>query len=149
MDCRVASRRTRGSRWVTTKCLPGHRTQPCHCCPRFALKIAGLALSSRHNEIREQAVDTESDWRTMTEAEDQLARLIVETLNLDFDIATADADTPLYREGFALDSIDILEVALAVEQRYGVKLRADDENNVEIFRSLGSLCTYIHYADLP
>lgn len=85
----------------------------------------------------------------MTEAEDQLARLIVETLNLDFDITTADADTPLYREGFALDSIDILEVALAVEQRYGVKLRADDENNVEIFRSLGSLCTYIHYADLP
>ena len=85
----------------------------------------------------------------MTKAEDQLARLIVETLNLDFDIAAADADTPLYKEGFALDSIDILEVALAVEQRYGVKLRADDENNVEIFRSLGSLCTYIHYADLP
>ena len=83
----------------------------------------------------------------MTEAEDQLARLIVETLNLDFDIAIADADTPLYREGFALDSIDILEVALAVEQRYGVKLRADDENNVEIFRSLGSLCAYIHHAD--
>ena len=123
--------------------------QACHDCPRFAIKIAAVAISSRHNEIREQAVDTESDWRTMTEAEDQLARLIVETLNLDFDIATADADTPLYKEGFALDSIDILEVALAVEQRYGVKLRADDENNVEIFRSLGSLCTYIHYADLP
>lgn len=120
--------------------------QPCHYCPRFAVKLAELALISRHNEIREQAVDTESDWRIMTEAEDQLARLIVETLNLDFDIATADADTPLYREGFALDSIDILEVALAVEQRYGVKLRADDENNVEIFRSLGALCTYIHCA---
>ncbi len=83
----------------------------------------------------------------MTEAQQQLARLIVETLNLDFDIAGADADTALYKEGFGLDSIDILEVALAVAQIYKVKLRADDESNVEIFRSLGSLCDYIHSAE--
>lgn len=83
----------------------------------------------------------------MTEAQQHLASLIVETLNLDFDIGDTDADTPLYKEGFGLDSIDILEVALAVAQRYGVKLRADDENNREIFRSLGSLCDYIHSAE--
>ena len=83
----------------------------------------------------------------MTEAQQQLARLIVETLNLDFDIAEVDADTPLYKEGFGLDSIDILEVALAVAQKYRVKLRADDEHNIEIFRSLGSLCDYIHSAE--
>lgn len=79
----------------------------------------------------------------MTEAEEQLARLIVETLNLDFDIATIDSDTPLYKEGFGLDSIDILEIALAVSQHYGVKLHADDEKNPEIFRSLGTLSEYI------
>ena len=83
----------------------------------------------------------------MTEAQEQLARLIVETLNMDFDVGTVDADTPLYKEGFGLDSIDILEVALAVAQHYGVKLRADDENNTEIFKSLGSLCDYIQNPD--
>lgn len=79
----------------------------------------------------------------MNEDEINLARLIVDTLNLDFDIETADANTPLYGEGFGLDSIDILEVALAVSQRYGVKLRSDDENNVEIFKSLRALSNYI------
>ena len=79
----------------------------------------------------------------MTEAEEKLAYLIVDTLNLDLDIQTLDASVPLYKEGFGLDSIDILEVALAISQRYHVKLRADDENNPEIFKSLGSLCDYI------
>ena len=79
----------------------------------------------------------------MNENEIDLARLIVETLNLDFDLETADAGTPLYGEGFGLDSIDILEVALAVSQRYGVKLRSDDKNNVEIFKSLRALSNYI------
>jgi len=79
----------------------------------------------------------------MNENEIGLARLIVDTLNLDFDIGNADANTPLYGEGFGLDSIDILEVALAVSQRYGVKLRSDDKNNIEIFKSLRALSNYI------
>ncbi len=79
----------------------------------------------------------------MNENEIELARLIVETLNLDFDIAAAEANTPLYGEGFGLDSIDILEVALAVSQKYGVKLRSDDKDNVEIFKSLRALSNYI------
>ena len=73
----------------------------------------------------------------------ELASLIVETLNLDFDVTKADAETPLYGDGFGLDSIDILEIALAVSQRYGVKLRSDDKNNIEIFKSLGALSVYI------
>ncbi|MBI4695225.1 MAG: acyl carrier protein [Gammaproteobacteria bacterium] len=81
----------------------------------------------------------------MTAEEEALARLIVETLNLDFDATSADGTTALYKEGFGLDSIDILEVALAVSQRYGVKLRSDDENNTEIFRSLGTLTAYIEH----
>jgi len=79
----------------------------------------------------------------MTEGEIDLALLIIDTLNLDFDIESAQPTTPLYGEGFGLDSIDILEVALAVSQRYGVKLRSDDKNNVEIFRSLRDLSDYI------
>ena len=83
------------------------------------------------------------DSNSIDEKELDLASLIVETLNLDFDLAKADSKTPLYGEGFSLDSIDILEIALAVSQRYGVKLRSDDKNNFEIFKSLGALNDYI------
>ena len=79
----------------------------------------------------------------MDDNEAALARLIVNTLNLDFRIEGAYADTPLYGEGFGLDSIDILEVALEISRQYGVKLRSDDENNTKIFKSLRSLSNYI------
>lgn len=72
-----------------------------------------------------------------------LAQLIVRTLNLDVDITTIDSNTLLFGEGLGLDSIDMLEIALAVSQTYGVKLRAGDTDNNEIFHSLGSLSRYI------
>ncbi len=77
------------------------------------------------------------------EQELDLARLIVSTLNLDVDAAAIDADAPLYGEGLGLDSIDMLEIALAVSQTYGVKLRSDDKNNNHIFTSLKTLNGYI------
>ena len=49
----------------------------------------------------------------------------------------------LYGEGLGLDSIDILEVALEVSKRFGFQLRADNEDNVKIFRSLRSLTEHI------
>jgi acyl carrier protein len=72
-----------------------------------------------------------------------LAQLIVETLNLDQAAAEIDPEAPLYGEGLGLDSIDMLEISLTVSQRFGVKLRADNEDNAEIFRSLRSLSAYI------
>jgi acyl carrier protein len=75
--------------------------------------------------------------------ETKLVRLIVDTLNLELDPGDLEPETPLYGEGMGLDSIDILEVALAVSQRYGVTLHADDENNTEIFASIRSLSAYI------
>jgi acyl carrier protein len=74
-----------------------------------------------------------------THDEAELAALIVKTLNLETTFAEIDPDAPLFGEGLGLDSIDILEVALAVSQTYGVKLRADDENNMAIFQSLRRL----------
>ncbi len=65
----------------------------------------------------------------------ELAQLIIKTLNLDMDANAIDAQAPLFGEGLGLDSIDMLEIALAVSQTYGVKLRADDANNNQIFRS--------------
>ena len=73
----------------------------------------------------------------------ELRELIVSSLNLEDVPPDAGADTPLYGEGLGLDSIDILEIALVVSKRYGLQLRADDGNNAEIFRSLGSLAAYV------
>jgi acyl carrier protein len=79
----------------------------------------------------------------MNDHEMDLVKLIVSTLNLDFDPVGATADTPLYGEGLGLDSIDILEIALAISQQYKVSLHADDENNTEIFASVGALSNYV------
>ena len=75
--------------------------------------------------------------------EQALAQLIVETLNLDVAASAIDPEAPLFGDGLGLDSIDMLEIALAVSQTYGVKLRADDSDNHQIFRSLASLSRYI------
>jgi len=79
------------------------------------------------------------DSSTQTPEEADLAQLIVSTLNLDVTADAIDPGAPLFADGLGLDSIDILELALAVSQTYGVQLRADDENNDTIFRSLRSL----------
>src|SRR6266853_715573 len=73
----------------------------------------------------------------------KLAQLIVSSLNLEIDAAEIDPTAPLYGERMGLDSIDILEVALAISKAYGVKLRSDDDLNRKIFSSLRSLSQHI------
>jgi acyl carrier protein len=73
----------------------------------------------------------------------ELARLIVVTLNLEIQPETIDPDASLYGEGLGLDSIDVLELALAISKAYGVMLRSDDENNRGIFTSLRTLNQHI------
>lgn len=76
-------------------------------------------------------------------AELALAELIVTTLNLEVTAAEIDPEAPLYGEGLGLDSIDILELALAISKNYGVQLRSEDENNRKIFASLRRLNTHL------
>ena len=78
-----------------------------------------------------------------TDLQREVAALLVEALNLDITADTIDPQAPLYGEGLGLDSIDILEVALVVSQRYGFQLRSDDEDNIRIFTSLASLTDHI------
>jgi acyl carrier protein len=73
----------------------------------------------------------------------EVADLIVAALNLDVAAADIDPQAPLYGEGLGLDSIDILEIALVVSKQYGIQLRADSEENEQIFRSLRYLADYI------
>lgn len=80
----------------------------------------------------------------MNDLEKELATLMIGELNLeDIQLDTLSADTPLYGEGFALDSIDILEVALLISKKYGFELRSGDPENKKIFASLGALAAYV------
>ncbi len=80
----------------------------------------------------------------MNELEHELAAQIVKELNLeDVSLNEVSADTPLYGEGFGLDSIDILEIALLISKKYGFELRSDNPENEKIFATLGSLAAYV------
>ena len=79
-----------------------------------------------------------------TPAEAELARLLVESLNLEgVDAAGIDPEAALFGEGLGLDSIDALELALAISKRYGFQLRSDSGENRRIFASLRSLSEHI------
>ncbi|MCW5579717.1 MAG: hypothetical protein KIS89_13795, partial [Dokdonella sp.] len=75
---------------------------------------------------------------TQSPAEQDLARLIVASLNIDWIKPEAIApEAPLFGGGeLGLDSIDALELALAVSKRYGFQLRSDNPDNKQIFASL-------------
>ena len=75
--------------------------------------------------------------------EHELAQLIAEVTNLDLAAERIDPAEALFGEGLGLDSIDLLEIALVVSQRYGVALRSDDPANREIFACLRSFSAHI------
>ena len=71
-------------------------------------------------------------------------KMIVESLRLE-DVKPEEIkdSEPLFGEGLGLDSIDALELAVAIEKRFGLKIRAEDEKNKQIFRSVDSLARHI------
>lgn len=74
----------------------------------------------------------------------ELARAIAEVTNLELPPERIDPAAPLFGdEGLGLDSIDLLEVALLISQRYGFSLRSDDPENKRIFASLRNLAAHI------
>lgn len=75
--------------------------------------------------------------------EAEVAALIAQAVNLDSPPSGIDPVAPLFGEGLGLDSIDLLEIALAVSQRYGCELRSDDPDNARIFASLRNLAAHI------
>lgn len=80
----------------------------------------------------------------LTPAELALAELLVESLNLD-GVAPAEIDpeAPLFGAGLGLDSIDALELSLAISKRYGFQLRSDNDENRLIFASLRALSAHV------
>lgn len=78
-------------------------------------------------------------------AEHELAELLISSLNIEGVNADAiDPDAPLFGEGdLGLDSIDALELSLAVSKHYGFQLRSDNPDNRQIFGSLRALSEHI------
>ena len=79
-----------------------------------------------------------------SDLEHELKRLIVEALMLE-DIGPADIDTeaPLFNEGLGLDSIDSLDLAMALEDRYGVQTDEDASENRRHFASVKALAAFV------
>jgi acyl carrier protein len=78
------------------------------------------------------------------EIELELKKLVVETLALeDVSPENIESTAPLFVEGLGLDSIDALELAMVLEERYGVQLGEDPDENREIFQSISSLAAFV------
>lgn len=77
--------------------------------------------------------------------ESELKRLIVEALVLeDISPDEIESEAPLFVEGLGLDSIDALELAMALEERFGVKIEDDPDENRRIFASVRSLAEFVN-----
>ncbi len=78
------------------------------------------------------------------ELEEELKKLIIESLALeDLTPGEIETDAPLFVEGLGLDSIDALEVAMVLEEKFGLRLEEDPDKNREIFRSVRSLAAFV------
>lgn len=80
----------------------------------------------------------------MQALESDIKQLIIEALALE-DIRAQDIDTaaPLFVEGLGLDSIDALELGLALQKRYGLSLSADSEETRSHFASVRTLARFV------
>lgn len=76
--------------------------------------------------------------------ENELKELIIDALMLeDVSVDDIESEDPLFVEGLGLDSIDALELAMAIDKKYGVRIKADDEENKTIFSNVRSLAEYV------
>jgi acyl carrier protein len=80
----------------------------------------------------------------MTSLEAELKTLIIESLNLEgVDIDDIDSDEALFVEGLGLDSIDALELGVALQKKYGVKVDTKTEDVRTHFASVRNLASFV------
>lgn len=75
---------------------------------------------------------------------DEIKRLIIETLELD-EISPEDIidDEPLFIDGLGLDSIDALELGMALKKKYSLSMDSNKERNKEHFASINTLAEFV------
>ena len=76
----------------------------------------------------------------MEKIDDEVKRLIIEILQLE-NVAPGDIDAqaPLFGEGLGLDSVDALEIAVAMRRRYGIKLSPNSQETRKYFATVRTL----------
>ncbi|MCD9518080.1 phosphopantetheine-binding protein [Photobacterium phosphoreum] len=80
----------------------------------------------------------------MEQLHTELKTLIIDVLNLeDIGVEDIDTDAPLFNDGLGLDSIDALELGLAIKKTYNIVIDADDTNTRQHFASVANLANYI------
>jgi len=80
----------------------------------------------------------------MSDLQLEIKQMIIEALDLeDIEADEIIDDEPLFIEGLGLDSIDALEIGLALQKRYGIKLKADSQETREYFSSVNALAALI------
>jgi acyl carrier protein len=83
-------------------------------------------------------------YQGMDSLENELKALIVSELNLqDVTPDEIKTDDPLFGEGLGLDSIDALELAMAVHKTYGVTIDPDDAEQRSVMGSVAALAEYV------
>ena len=80
----------------------------------------------------------------MLQLEQEIKELIISSLALE-DITPQDIDSaaPLFGDGLGLDSIDALELGLALQKKYGVSMSADSEQTRQHFSSVNALVAFV------
>lgn len=80
----------------------------------------------------------------MQSLEEEVKEMIIDVLQLeDIDPADIDPEAPLFVAGLGLDSIDALELGVALQKRYGISLSADSEETRGHFKSVRTLSALI------
>lgn len=80
----------------------------------------------------------------MPDLEAELKQLIIDVLNLeDVSVADIDSDAPLFGDGLGLDSIDALELGVAIRRNYKVRIDADSDDTRKHFASVASLARFV------
>nr|AGS53038.1 acyl carrier protein (ACP1) [uncultured bacterium contig00031] len=81
---------------------------------------------------------------TMDDLKLQIKELIIGSLELeDIKPENIDDSAPLFREGLGLDSIDALELGVAIKKKFGVRLSAENADNKKHFASVNALASFI------
>lgn len=80
----------------------------------------------------------------MAKLEAEISQLIIDTLGLE-DLTAPDIDVaaPLFGDGLGLDSVDALELGLALQKRYGIKIEAESQETKQHFASVRSLAAFV------
>lgn len=80
----------------------------------------------------------------MSDLEKEIKQLIIDTLELeDIEVDDIETEAPLFVDGLGLDSIDALELGVALQKQYGIKLDAESEDTKTHFASVANLAAFV------